>query len=794
MTLPYRIDSFLLDPATRELRENGELVALPARAFDCLAYLIQHRDRAVGRDELIAAVWGRAEVSDALLSHTIVRIRRSLGDTGNDQRTIRTVPRFGYRWVGAIADEPAAVEVPAPALDAGAPSMPDEPLDTPATPDATRARPRRSRWWLAGLATALAAVVLATAIALRGPVRNTVVATAGPEAGRLPETIAMPALVLPAEVSAPDDWRWLRFGLMDLVANRLRDGAVPTMSSESVVGLLKQRGPDAGDPLHDPAFSKMATLRVLPRVRYEKDRWSVRLDAFGTQRSLSVEAEAGDAIKAAREATDALLRKLGHAADLSAGAIGSPALDDLLQRSGAAMLADQLDEARRLIAAAAPELQQQPRVEQRMAQIELRAGDYGAAEARLHALLDRLSPVRDAALRARALMTLAAAYVRQGHEARAGELYEEAIALRKDAADHEVLGVAYLGRGVVFAQQERFDEATVELSRARIELETIGDGLGVAGVDVNLGDFQLSRHRPADALPILRNAAREFEQLGAREGLAHALAQQAAAEREMLEFDAALGTTQRFWPAEAHTNNIRMRWTLVATRAAALADKSRFDEAQRLVERIRGESDLHKDEVARAQARVTAAGIAWLHGDADAAARFAADARLPSLRDADPSQYARVSLLHASALRQAGHGSEAAAIVQELRAAAGSDEWRTMVANLAEAGQAWSAREREPALEKFALAMQAAERFNVPEDLVGVAVPYLEALIDASQLDTARAIGGRIAAWADRDPRAATAQAHLYRSLGLEDAARKAEETIARIVAGQKPGETPARP
>ncbi|MEO6688171.1 MAG: transcriptional regulator, partial [Dokdonella sp.] len=102
MTAPYRFDRFELDPATRELHENGERLVLPARAFDCLAYLIQHRDRAVGRDELIAAVWGRVEVSDALLSHTIVRIRRSLGDTGNEQRTIRTVPRFGYRWIGAI--------------------------------------------------------------------------------------------------------------------------------------------------------------------------------------------------------------------------------------------------------------------------------------------------------------------------------------------------------------------------------------------------------------------------------------------------------------------------------------------------------------------------------------------------------------------------------------------------------------------------------------------------------------------------------------------------------------------
>src|SRR5690606_32266208 len=87
----YRFDDYLLNPATRELRRNGDPVALPARAFDCLVYLVEHRERAVGRDELIAAVWGRTEISEALLSHTILKLRRGLDDTGNEQRTVRTV-------------------------------------------------------------------------------------------------------------------------------------------------------------------------------------------------------------------------------------------------------------------------------------------------------------------------------------------------------------------------------------------------------------------------------------------------------------------------------------------------------------------------------------------------------------------------------------------------------------------------------------------------------------------------------------------------------------------------------
>ncbi len=64
----YRFGHFSVAVATRELREGNAPIELPARAFDCLVYLIEHRERAVGRDELIAAVWGRADVSEALLN------------------------------------------------------------------------------------------------------------------------------------------------------------------------------------------------------------------------------------------------------------------------------------------------------------------------------------------------------------------------------------------------------------------------------------------------------------------------------------------------------------------------------------------------------------------------------------------------------------------------------------------------------------------------------------------------------------------------------------------------------
>jgi DNA-binding winged helix-turn-helix (wHTH) protein len=91
----YRFGDFTLTASTRELRRGDTPVAISPRAFDCLAYLIQHRDRAVGKDELVAAVWERVDVSDTQLGQTVLRARRAVNDDGQAQNVIKTVSRFG---------------------------------------------------------------------------------------------------------------------------------------------------------------------------------------------------------------------------------------------------------------------------------------------------------------------------------------------------------------------------------------------------------------------------------------------------------------------------------------------------------------------------------------------------------------------------------------------------------------------------------------------------------------------------------------------------------------------------
>jgi DNA-binding winged helix-turn-helix (wHTH) protein len=95
-----------LDLARRELRRSQQLVPIEPQVFDVLAYLISHRDRLVTRDELLDNVWGDRFVSDSTVTTQIKSARRAVGDSGADQRVIRTVSRRGFRFVAEVRHDP----------------------------------------------------------------------------------------------------------------------------------------------------------------------------------------------------------------------------------------------------------------------------------------------------------------------------------------------------------------------------------------------------------------------------------------------------------------------------------------------------------------------------------------------------------------------------------------------------------------------------------------------------------------------------------------------------------------
>src|SRR4051794_34403515 len=100
----FNFDNHILDTDRRELRRGADLVAMQPQVFDLLVHLLKHRDRVVSRDDLIALVWGGRIVSDSTLDSRINAARNAVGDSGKVQRLIRTVPRKGIRFVGAVSE------------------------------------------------------------------------------------------------------------------------------------------------------------------------------------------------------------------------------------------------------------------------------------------------------------------------------------------------------------------------------------------------------------------------------------------------------------------------------------------------------------------------------------------------------------------------------------------------------------------------------------------------------------------------------------------------------------------
>jgi len=96
----YHFDQFELDMSRFELREEGTVQALEPQVFTLLAYLVEHRERLVSKNELFERLWAGRVVTDSALTSRIKSARQALGDSGKAQQFIKTIYGKGFRFVG----------------------------------------------------------------------------------------------------------------------------------------------------------------------------------------------------------------------------------------------------------------------------------------------------------------------------------------------------------------------------------------------------------------------------------------------------------------------------------------------------------------------------------------------------------------------------------------------------------------------------------------------------------------------------------------------------------------------
>lgn len=218
----FRFEGFALDPATLELRRDGEPLLVQLKVVDLLVHLVRHRERVVEKDELFEVLWPDEVVSEASLTQAVKSARRVLGDDGASQRLIKTVRGRGYRFVGTL--DPGG-RAPASA----------ESGSRPAPPDAARS----------ALAEALAGagrMLLLEGAAGAG--KSTLVGELLREAAAAGATVARVAC---AEVpGAPEGWPWARV-LDALGGGELAPSALPGPWPRAALGGAGRAGAGASE-------------------------------------------------------------------------------------------------------------------------------------------------------------------------------------------------------------------------------------------------------------------------------------------------------------------------------------------------------------------------------------------------------------------------------------------------------------------------------------------------------------------------------------------------------------------
>ena len=100
--MQFIFSNHVLDIGRQELSRGGEGVPIEPQVFNLLQYLVENRDRVVSKDDLFDNIWEGRIVSESTLTSRINAVRRAVGDSGRDQRLVRTIARKGFRFVADV--------------------------------------------------------------------------------------------------------------------------------------------------------------------------------------------------------------------------------------------------------------------------------------------------------------------------------------------------------------------------------------------------------------------------------------------------------------------------------------------------------------------------------------------------------------------------------------------------------------------------------------------------------------------------------------------------------------------
>jgi TolB-like protein/DNA-binding winged helix-turn-helix (wHTH) protein/Flp pilus assembly protein TadD len=250
-----RFGVFEVDLRAGELRKNGARVRLQEQPFQILAMLLEQPGETVTRDELRNRLWSAETFVDFDhgVNKAVNRIRDALGDSATSPRFVETVSRRGYRF---IADVAVAEGAPLPRSETRtADPIPVEDVSVAPVTDPPSPRRRGHPWMIAGLALALASIVVVWALQSRAS----------------PPALFRSLAVLPLEnLSGDSSQEYFADGMTDELITRLGQiSALRVISRTSVMQYKRARKPlpEIARELNVDALVEGTVLRAGSQVR-----------------------------------------------------------------------------------------------------------------------------------------------------------------------------------------------------------------------------------------------------------------------------------------------------------------------------------------------------------------------------------------------------------------------------------------------------------------------------------------------------------------------------------------------
>ncbi len=478
---------FELDLPGRELRRDGEPVEIQPRVFSVLAYLVEHRDRAVSKEELQEQVWAGVVVTEASLTRAIMKLRQALGDDAGAPSTVKTVHGHGYRFV-------------APLSDADAPPGAQASSGTAATGTTVT-----GTWIPLAIAGLLVAAVAVGIVSL------------------IPRDVTGTRVAVLPVINGTDDpdLTWARLGLMsfasDLIANSEQLSVVP---DAQVVRL-------AEDVAGDQALMAERLRRGFGATHILK--LELTSGGGGLRLSYSLIGDDDSEVRGTMVDEDATVLTRGVARSVVAAIAGQrrmrdqfksvsddPFLNEAYARGMSLVLEGRCSDARGLFKVVIDQEPDsfEPRFEYAFCSRIL--GEPDTAEEILVALIDEQRPNGPSRALAKALELLGVLYNRTGRldEAETAEL--EALEIARGIGDHDLAGGLLVNLSIVAEDRADFPLAKERLGRAMVAYRDAGREILPGQIYSALANLAMDRGELDEAEKNLAQALESFRFVGDR--------------------------------------------------------------------------------------------------------------------------------------------------------------------------------------------------------------------------------------------------------------------------------------